>query len=157
MGHVRVGTGATQLKTALVLAPIVMLGYLAGLPYGPKGVALGYSTAMILWAIPHTAWCVHGTGISLRDILVTVARPLLAGLVGATIAFSVHHACIPLMSPLPRVIIAGVSTSSGLRGNPVLRRGTEGALHECLAGAQKTRTQGRKSLSVSLGSTVQSE
>lgn len=97
-----------SLKTALVLAPIVMLGYLAGLPYGPKGVALGYSTAMILWAIPHTAWCVHGTGISLRDILTTVGRPLLAGLVGATIAFSVHHACIPLMPPLPRVIIAGV-------------------------------------------------
>jgi PST family polysaccharide transporter len=85
-----------------------MLGYLAGLPYGPKGVALGYSTAMIFWAIPHSAWCVHGTGISLRDILVTMGRPLLSGLVGAAIAFIVHHACIPVMPPLPRVIIAGV-------------------------------------------------
>ena len=97
-----------SLKTALVLAPVVMLGYLAGLPYGPKGVALGYSTAMIFWAIPHSAWCVHGTGISLRDILVTMGRPLLSGLVGAAIAFIVHHACIPVMPPLPRVIIAGV-------------------------------------------------
>lgn len=97
-----------SLKTALVLAPVVMLGYLAGLPYGPKGVALGYSTAMILWAIPHTAWCVHGTGVSLRDILVTVGRPLLSGLVGAAIAFSVHQACNPLMPPLPRVVVAAV-------------------------------------------------
>ena len=97
-----------SLKTALVLAPIVMLGYLVGLPYGPKGVALGYSTAMILWAIPHTAWCVYGTGISLSDILLTVCRPLLSGLVGAAIAFSVHYACIPLMPPLPRLIIAGL-------------------------------------------------
>jgi Membrane protein involved in the export of O-antigen and teichoic acid len=97
-----------SLKTALVLAPVVMVGYLAGLPYGPKGVALGYSTAMVLWAIPHTAWCVHGTGISLGDILAAVGRPLISGLVGAAIAFSVHHACIPLMPPLPRVIIAGV-------------------------------------------------
>jgi PST family polysaccharide transporter len=85
-----------------------MLGYLIGLPYGPKGVALGYSTAMILWAIPHTAWCVYGTGISLRDILMTVGRPLLSGLVGAAVAFSVHHACIALMSPLPRLVIAGL-------------------------------------------------
>jgi len=98
-----------SLKTALVLAPVVMLGYLAGLPYGPKGVALGYSTAMILWAIPHSAWCVHGTGILLRDILVTVGRPLVSGLVGAMIAFSVHHACLPVMPALPRVIIAGVA------------------------------------------------
>lgn len=97
-----------SLKTALVLAPIVMLGYLIGLPYGPKGVALGYSTAMILWAIPHTAWCVHGTGISLRDILMTVGRPLLSGLVGAAVAFSVHHACTAVMSPLPRLVIAGL-------------------------------------------------
>ena len=116
-----------SLKTALVLAPIVMVGYLAGLPYGPKGVALGYSTAMILWAIPHTAWCVNGTGISLRDILVTLGRPLFSGLVGAAIAFSVHHACIPVMPPLPRVIIAGEGTPCGLRRNVVLRRGTEGS------------------------------
>ena len=97
-----------SLKTALVLAPIVMVGYLVGLPYGPTGVALGYSTAMIVWAIPHTAWCVHGTGISLGDILLSVGRPLLSGLVGAVIAFSVHHACIPLMPPIARLIVAGL-------------------------------------------------
>jgi len=96
------------LKTALVLAPIVMVGYLVGLPYGPTGVALGYSTAMIVWAIPHTAWCVHGTGISLGDILLSVGRPLLSGLVGAVIAFGVHHACIPLMPPIARLIVAGL-------------------------------------------------
>jgi PST family polysaccharide transporter len=97
-----------SLKTALVLAPVVMFGYLAGLPYGPKGVALGYSTAMVLWAIPHSAWCVHGTGISLRDILAAVGRPLISGTVGATVAFTVHNACVPVMSPLPRVIVAGI-------------------------------------------------
>ena len=84
-----------------------MAGYLAGLRYGPKGVALGYSAVMTLWALPHIAWCVHGTVVSLRDILVTVSRPLFSGLVGAVLAFGVHHVCFPIMPPLPRLVIAG--------------------------------------------------
>ena len=102
------GIVGRSLKVALVLAPIVMCGYLAGLHYGPTGVALGYSVVMTLWLIPHIAWCVHGTGVSLRDILVTVSRPLFSGLVGAGLAFAVHYVCMPLMPALPRVIIAGV-------------------------------------------------
>lgn len=102
------GMVGRSLKVALVLAPVVMCGYLAGLHYGPKGVAFGYSAVMILWVIPHIAWCVHNTGVSLRDILVTVSRPLLSGLVAAALAFGIHHLCVPLMPPLPRVVIAGV-------------------------------------------------
>jgi len=97
-----------SLKIALVLAPLVMAGYLAGLRYGPKGVALGYSAVMTLWVIPHIAWCVHGTVVSLRDILVTVSRPLFSGLVAAALAFGVHQLCVPFMPPLPRVVIAGI-------------------------------------------------
>ena len=97
-----------SLKIALVLAPLVMAGYLAGLRYGPKGVAFGYSVVMTLWVLPHIAWCVHGTVVSLRDILVTVSRPLFSGLVGAGVAFGVHQLCVPLMPPLPRVVIAGI-------------------------------------------------
>lgn len=95
-----------SLKIALVLAPIVMLGYLCGLHYGPKGVALGYSTVLVLWVIPHIAWCVHGTPVSLRDVLVTASRPLASGLIGAAIAFGVHRVCAPFMPALPRLLIA---------------------------------------------------
>ena len=86
----------------------MIAGYLAGLRYGPKGVAFGYSAVMILWVVPHIAWCVHGTVVSLRDILVTVRRPLFSGLVGAGLAFAVHQVCVPIMPPLPRLIIAGI-------------------------------------------------
>jgi PST family polysaccharide transporter len=110
------GMVGRSLKVALVLAPVVMCGYLTGLHYwasmgmhnGPEGVALGYSAIMILWVIPHIAWCVKDTGVSLRDILVTVSRPLLSGFVGAILAFTVHHFCVPIMPALPRVVIAGV-------------------------------------------------
>lgn len=110
------GMVGRSLKVALVLAPVVMCGYLTGLHYwasmgmhnGPEGVALGYSAIMILWVIPHIAWCVKDTGVSLRDILVTVSKPLVSGAVGVMLAFSVHHFCVPVMSALPRVVIAGV-------------------------------------------------
>ena len=106
------GMVGRSLKVALVLAPVVTCGYLVGLHYGPTGVAFGYSAVMILWVIPHTAWCVHGTGVSLRDILVTVSKPLVSGLAGAVVAFAVHRICVPLMPALPRVIIAGTVLSA---------------------------------------------
>ena len=62
------GLVARSLRIALVFAPIMITGYVIGLPYGPKGVAFGYSTVMILWANPHILWCVHGGAISFRDI-----------------------------------------------------------------------------------------
>jgi O-antigen/teichoic acid export membrane protein len=98
-----------SLKTALVLAPIVITGYLVGLHYGPRGVAFGYSAVMLLWAIPHTAWCIHGTGVSLRDVLVTVSRPLVSGLGAALIAFVVHHLTLPFLSTFPRLLAEGLT------------------------------------------------
>ncbi len=70
-----------SLKIGLVLAPLVIASYVVGLPYGPKGVALAYSTVMVLWLVPHLAWCVHGTGVSLKDILRATSRPLISAVV----------------------------------------------------------------------------
>ena len=64
------------LKMGLVIAPLLILAYVIGLPYGPKGVALAYSATMLLWVFPVIAWSVHGTVISIRDVLLTVSRPL---------------------------------------------------------------------------------
>src|SRR6266849_8906030 len=43
------GLMARNLKIVLVLAPLVIGGYILGLPYGPKGVAFAYSAVMMLW------------------------------------------------------------------------------------------------------------
>jgi O-antigen/teichoic acid export membrane protein len=101
------GMVGRSLKVAMVLAPVVMCGYLAGLHYGPKGVAFGYSAVMILWVIPHISWCVHGTGVTLRDILVTASRPFVSGLAGAAVALVAYHLCYSFLSPLARVVLAG--------------------------------------------------
>lgn len=94
-----------NLKIVLVLAPLVITGYVLGLPYGPRGVAIGYSAIMTIWCIPHIAWCVHGTVISLRDIFVSASRPFISGIVAGGIAWGVQFFVGPSLLPLPRLIL----------------------------------------------------
>ena len=102
-----------SLKIALVIAPLVMTGYLIGLPHGPKGVALGYSTAMTLWVVPHILWCVHGTLISAKDIFRVILRPFISGALAGLVAFSLQLLYGPAMSPLPRLVV-GLTIFSGV-------------------------------------------
>lgn len=94
-----------SLKVAMVLAPLVICSYVMGLPYGPKGVAFAYSAVMILWVVPHVAWGVHGTMISLRDIALAASRPLVSGTVAGAVAFAAQFLCGQSLSPLPRLIL----------------------------------------------------
>ncbi len=99
------GLVGRSLKIALVLAPLVIAGYVVGLPYGPKGIALAYSTVMTLWVVPHIAWCVRGTVISLRDIFGAVRRPLVSSVVAVTLAFGLQFFYGSLLTPLPRLLL----------------------------------------------------
>ncbi|MGC2501827.1 MAG: lipopolysaccharide biosynthesis protein [Silvibacterium sp.] len=103
-----IGLVARGLKIALAFAPVMIAGYVMGLPYGPKGVAFAYSTVMTLWVIPLIAWCVHGTVITLRDILLAVSRPLTSGVVAGGLAFVVRLAYGQFLSPFPRLILEGI-------------------------------------------------
>jgi O-antigen/teichoic acid export membrane protein len=96
-----------NLKVVMVLATLVITGYALGLSHGPKGVAFAYSAVMTLWAIPHIAWCVHGTVVSLRDILVAASRPLVSGIVAAALAYGVLSLFPASMSHLVRLILGG--------------------------------------------------
>jgi PST family polysaccharide transporter len=102
-----------SLKIALVIAPLVMAGYLIGLPHGPKGVALGYSTAMTLWVVPHILWCVHDTVVSARDVFSVIRRPFISGMIAGLVAFGLQVLYGPAMSPFPRLIL-GVSIFSSV-------------------------------------------
>ncbi len=82
------GLAKRILKISLVVVPLTISAYLIGLPYGASGVALAFSVAMIIWVLPHVAWCVRNTSISLGDILAVARQPLIsaavAGVAGAT-------------------------------------------------------------------------
>jgi O-antigen/teichoic acid export membrane protein len=102
------GLVGRSLKVVLFLAPLLIIGYLAGLPYGAKGVAFCYSVVMTLWVIPHIAYCVHGTVISLRDVWFAVSRPLCSGIVAGALPFTLQVLYGQSFSPIVRLLLGGI-------------------------------------------------
>lgn len=102
-----IGMQERSLKIALVLSPLVICSYFVGLPYGPSGVALAFSTTMVLWLVPHIYWTLHGTNISVGEFLSAAGRALLAGTVAAFAAAIVQYYAAPIPSPLLRLALGG--------------------------------------------------
>jgi PST family polysaccharide transporter len=102
-----VGLQARSLKISLVLAPVVMISYCIGLPFGPNGVALAYSTAMTLWAVPHVLWCLKGTSISIADLARTLRYPFVSGAVAGAGAFGVQAVSGSALDPIARLMLGG--------------------------------------------------
>lgn len=96
-----------SLKLALVLAVLVPAGCLIGLPYGPKGVAAGYSAAMILWLVPHVIWCLRGTPITPLDLLRALSRPLGSAVIAVALAYAACSYLGPLQTSFSQLALAG--------------------------------------------------
>lgn len=103
------GLVARGLKMALVFAPLVVGAIFAGLPFGPRGVALAYSAMMMLWVVPLVAWAVHGTPISFRDVMTTFAQPFLSGLVAMGLVLVLRLCLGPSLTILPRILLEGTA------------------------------------------------
>jgi O-antigen/teichoic acid export membrane protein len=99
------GLVVRNLKLALIFAPLITLGYILGISHGPSGVAVGFSSVMVLCAIPLTAFCVHGTPVSLGDILRATAGPLGSAIVGGAAAFGVRMTWGHLLPVFPRLVL----------------------------------------------------
>jgi O-antigen/teichoic acid export membrane protein len=96
-----------SLKIALLLAPVVILGYIAGLAYGPIGVATGFSMATVLLAVPVSIWATRDTPITPIDALKVVMRPLCSIVIGAGAAIAAWNFWIYSVNPpLLRLICA---------------------------------------------------
>jgi O-antigen/teichoic acid export membrane protein len=104
------------LRMALVFAPFMIAGYLIGLPYGPIGIACAYSATMTLCVIPMVVAAVRGTVISVRDILLTVSRPLLSGIVATGLVLGLQFSYGPFLSPLPRLVLGIALVLTGYLG-----------------------------------------
>jgi PST family polysaccharide transporter len=104
-----VSTGLVErsLKIALVIAPLTITAYFIGLPHGPGGVAFAYSAVMTLWLIPHLAWCLHGTMISLGELIRTMRRPFISAIVAAALSFGVQYSCAQWLTPFSRLVLGG--------------------------------------------------
>src|SRR5712671_2983131 len=102
-----IGLQGRSLTIAMVSAPLVITAYVVGLPYGPGGVALAYSSAMTLWLIPHVVWCLHNTMISPWDLLRATSRPFLSGIVAALCVLGFEHYWSKLPSAILRLGLGG--------------------------------------------------
>lgn len=90
LGLVKRGVQIGLFSTSVMIA-----GILAGLPYGPRGVAIAYSSVMVLKVIPVSVWALHGTGVRVRAFAGALASPLAACAIAASIGFGVHRLCAP--------------------------------------------------------------
>jgi len=94
-----------SLNITLVHAPLIITAYFVGLPHGPRGVALSYSTFMILWIIPIVAWSVHGTMVSMKDIIIVASKPIISTAVAATCAFIFRQYLGVLLASMGRLLV----------------------------------------------------
>jgi PST family polysaccharide transporter len=106
---VSLGLVQRSLRMALVIAPLVISAYLIGFRYGPQGVALSYSVAMSLWLFPHLVWSVRGTPIACRELLATVGRPLLSGVIAGGVTIVVQYLYGPHMTPTAGLVVGSLA------------------------------------------------
>jgi PST family polysaccharide transporter len=96
-----------NLKIALALAPFLIVGSAIGLPYGTRGVAIGYSTVMTLGIVPISAWAVRGTVVCVFDVVLVLGRPLASSVVAAGLAYAAHLFYGATLHLLPRLLLEG--------------------------------------------------
>jgi O-antigen/teichoic acid export membrane protein len=106
-GWLLVATGRVvrSLKIALVIAPLVLGAYLAGLRYGPRGVAFGYSAMMMFLSFPVIAWSKSGTSITWGDIWKAIRAPVLSSIVAAAFGLAAQLWITPKFAPLFRLVL----------------------------------------------------
>lgn len=106
-----IGKQRRSLHTAFVIAPLVTVAYLIGLPYGAKGVAIAFSTAMGLWLVPHVLWCLHGTMVRPLDMFKAVSKPLMScvAAIGVVLAVGTLYG---ELQPIMRLLVEGIIMGS---------------------------------------------
>jgi len=101
-----IGRAKRSLMISLVLAPVVMLSYAAGLRFGPNAVAAGFSIGTTLLAVPVIIWATRGTAITAVDTLKEIMRPFFSIAIGAGAAKATWGFTHLIASPLLRLIAA---------------------------------------------------
>ncbi len=86
-GWVTIPLGRTdrEFRSTFWGATAVVLGFLAGLPWGIVGVATAYSTASIVIRVPQLAYVFRGTPVRLGDLFTALVRPATASLTAGVV------------------------------------------------------------------------
>jgi PST family polysaccharide transporter len=107
------GRPGRLLSISAVTTPLVIGGIALGLSHGPKGVALGYSLALLLMIMPIIAWSKYGTQITWMDLWRATKQPLLSGLLASVAGLIVMITLGGKLSPIPFLLV-GVGVVFGV-------------------------------------------
>lgn len=122
------GQSGRSLRIALVIAPVVIAGYVTGLGAGPSGVAAGFSITTFLSVAPVILWATRGTPVTAFDILKVVLRPFLSILAGAAVTLAVWSSINLFAQPLVRLMFGNMIFFWRLCLPALLRHGAEESL-----------------------------
>jgi PST family polysaccharide transporter len=106
------GRGGRALSISTATTPLVIVGIVLGLSHGPDGVALGYSSALVLVLIPIAALSKHGTRITWADLWGATKPPFLSGLLAGTTGLLVKLTLGTALAPI-LCLIAGLAVVLG--------------------------------------------
>jgi O-antigen/teichoic acid export membrane protein len=99
------GRARRSLFIALLIAPVVIGGYLIGLPYGANGVASGFSFAMVLLVTPVILWSKRDTMITGQDVVRSLWPVAFSAFAGILVSIFVRPLVQGLEPPLFRLTV----------------------------------------------------
>lgn len=103
------GRADRHLKVALMVNPVIILSFAAGLAFGVRGVAGCYSVAMVLLTLPVFYLMTRGTGVLVTDLLGVIRGPLIAAAAAGVAGWAVRTAVADRLLPIARVAVGSTA------------------------------------------------
>jgi O-antigen/teichoic acid export membrane protein len=99
------GQTARQLRWGLVFTPVMVVVTLLGVPWGPVGVAVGYTAGTWLMVPSAVRTCLRESVLRPRDIYSVATRPAIAAVTAAALTWLAGEALPGGMEPLPAFLL----------------------------------------------------
>jgi O-antigen/teichoic acid export membrane protein len=89
---VSLGTTRRQFHWGLFSTAVTVLAYVIGLPWGPIGVALGFSATFVVLRIPSVLYCFRGTPLKMKDLGGAIWRPAFSSVAAGALLYGFNRA-----------------------------------------------------------------
>lgn len=93
-------------NVGLVTAPITVLAFCIGLPYGPEGVAIGYTISSCILFIPVLRYALRDSEISSVDVFRTWKQPIVSAATASAAGIAVKHLISGQQSQLVTALVS---------------------------------------------------
>jgi O-antigen/teichoic acid export membrane protein len=99
------GKVVQSLRIGALIVPVIILGYVLGLGYGPVGVASGFSASALILIVPVILLAIRGTPISSGDMWGAIRPPLYSILTATVVALLLYIPVSGISSAFLRLLI----------------------------------------------------